>query len=170
MPLTKQYLRYEQSASFGLVCGRSGNLLLQTQRAGGAQRRALVVAPAAEDLIVWDIRKGDRVSVFGGITSRECLYLSLSLPGRRRCCEEGRERRFAVCVGVEMELQWQRAAHRETFDCGTLFLEIPPSYSGVSSHPHQPHHPPCSGHKSAVTCLQFDHSATRLVSGSKVSC
>ena len=62
MPRTKQYLRYEQSASFGVVCGRKANVLFQTQPAGG-KRRALVIAPAAEDLLVWDLRKGEKVSL-----------------------------------------------------------------------------------------------------------
>ena len=64
MPVTKQYLRYEHSATFGIVCGRKANVLLQTQPTGGDERRALVVAPSAEDLVVWDPRRGEKVKFF----------------------------------------------------------------------------------------------------------
>ena len=48
---------------------------------------------------------------------------------------------------------------------------FPPSPSLLSSLSLPPSPSPSlsSGHKSAVTCIQFDHSGTRLVSGSKVS-
>lgn len=61
MPLSKQYLRYEHAATLGVVNGRKSNLLL-TEAAAGGKRRALVVAPAVEDLIVWDPKRGDKVS------------------------------------------------------------------------------------------------------------
>ena len=64
MPVTKQYLRYEHSETFGVVCGRKANVLLQPVASGEDKRRALVVAPAAEDLIIWDLRKGEKVSHF----------------------------------------------------------------------------------------------------------
>lgn len=38
-----------------------------------------------------------------------------------------------------------------------------------TTHPPSLLPPPNSGHKSAVTCIQFDHNGTQLVSGSKVS-
>lgn len=60
MPLSKQYLRYEHAATLGVVNGRKSNLLL-TEAAAGGKRRALVVAPAVEDVIVWDPRRGDKV-------------------------------------------------------------------------------------------------------------
>lgn len=65
MPLSKQYLRYEHAATLGVVNGRKSNLLL-TEAAAGGKRRALVVAPAVEDVIVWDPRRGDKVSKLFG--------------------------------------------------------------------------------------------------------
>ena len=60
MPVTKQYLRFEHSATFGVVSGRKANvLLLSTTRE--SKRRQLIVAPVAEDVILWDPRRGDKV-------------------------------------------------------------------------------------------------------------
>ena len=67
MPLSKQYLRYEHAATLGVVHGRKSNLLLtEAARAVGAGkgRRALVVAPTVEDVIVWDPRRGDKAGIF----------------------------------------------------------------------------------------------------------
>ena len=64
MPVTKQYLRYEHSATFGVVSGRKANVLLQPASSGGDRRHALVVAPAAEDLIIWDMKRGEKVDYF----------------------------------------------------------------------------------------------------------
>lgn len=75
MPLTKQYLRYEHAATLGIVCGRKSNLLLTQAAAAGSQekRRALVIAPAVEDVIVWDPRRGDKVEG----TARGCWVAKL---------------------------------------------------------------------------------------------
>ena len=59
MPLTKQYLRYVHQASFGVVSGRKSNAILLAGKGGGQLR---IIAPAVEDIIIWDPRKGEKVS------------------------------------------------------------------------------------------------------------
>lgn len=62
MPLTKQYLRYAHLASFGVVSSRKSNAIL-LDVAKGKARQLRIIAPALEDIIIWDPRKGERVSV-----------------------------------------------------------------------------------------------------------
>lgn len=61
MPLTKQqYLRYVRLSSFGVVNSRKSNVIL-LEAARERSRSPLIVAPALEDVIIWDPRKGERV-------------------------------------------------------------------------------------------------------------
>ena len=61
MPLTKlQYLRYVRLSSFGVVNSRKSNAIL-LEAARERSRCPLIVAPALEDVIIWDPRKGERV-------------------------------------------------------------------------------------------------------------
>ena len=63
MPLTKHYLRYVHAATLGIVNGRKSNLqLTEDGLEKGRGRRALVVAPAVEDVVIWDPRRGDKVT------------------------------------------------------------------------------------------------------------
>ncbi len=61
MPLTKQYLRYVHQASFGVVCSRESNAVLLE----AGQRQLVVAAPALEDVIIWDLRRRERVGEGG---------------------------------------------------------------------------------------------------------
>ena len=62
MPLTKQYLRYVHQASFGVVSGRKSNAILAAARKGGGKAdQPRIIAPAVEDIIIWDPRKGEKV-------------------------------------------------------------------------------------------------------------
>jgi U3 small nucleolar RNA-associated protein 12 len=93
MPLTRQYLRYEHAATLGAVIGRKPNLLITQASPGKAQerRRVLVVAPAAEDVIVWDPRRGDAAAVLRGTGKQEVGCVCMSRDGRLVAagCEEG---------------------------------------------------------------------------------
>ena len=61
MPLTKQqYLRYVRLSSFGVVNSRKSNVIL-LEAARERSRSPLLVAPALEDVIISDPRKGERV-------------------------------------------------------------------------------------------------------------
>ena len=61
MPLTKQYLRYVHQASFGVVSGRKSNAILLAGEGGRKTRQLRIIAPAVEDIIIWDPRKGEKV-------------------------------------------------------------------------------------------------------------
>lgn len=100
MPLTKQYLRYQHAATLGVVNGRKSNLLLTEVETGG-KRRALVVAPAVEDVIVWDPRRGDKVS-FLLLALYVEVYWSLVLLG---CCFARHWKARSVCYMCEWK--WQ---------------------------------------------------------------
>lgn len=52
MPLTKQYLTYSAECRYGVITGRKGGALL----ARGEGGRLVVVAPALEDVKIWDPR------------------------------------------------------------------------------------------------------------------
>ena len=60
MPLTKQYLRYVPAGSHGIVCSRKTGALLLEKRERG-RKKLLAIAPALEDVIVWDLKTGDKV-------------------------------------------------------------------------------------------------------------
>ena len=53
MGLTKQYLRYASYASWGLVASPNSNIVYLSNN--------LVVCPALEKVIIWDIRKNEKV-------------------------------------------------------------------------------------------------------------
>lgn len=93
MPLSKQYLRYEHAATLGVVNGRKSNLLL-TEAAAGGKRRALVVAPAVEDVIIWDPRRGDKVSLISLLL--RCVVTSLHY--RLPSCVALKSKKCVVCV------------------------------------------------------------------------
>ena len=58
MGLTKQYLRYEQSALFGVVGSAKANIVL-LQKQGVLGRYCAV--GACENIIVWDLRTEEKV-------------------------------------------------------------------------------------------------------------
>ena len=65
MPKKKQYLRYEQGAVFGVVCSRqTGALLIECSRGyDKKKRRVVAAAPALESVILWDLKRGEKVKV-----------------------------------------------------------------------------------------------------------
>jgi len=62
MPLTKQYLRYRSAGSFGVVCSKKCNVLVSERRASSKKYELWAISPALENVIVWDMRKEDKVS------------------------------------------------------------------------------------------------------------
>lgn len=82
MPLTKQYLRYEATTSFGVICSRkTGPLLLKVARKG--TERLVAVSPALEHVIIWDIKTGDKVNQFVFGYFKPLLVRSVSWRGSR---------------------------------------------------------------------------------------
>jgi len=62
MPLTKQYLRYRLAGSFGVVCSKKCNVLVSERRASNKRYELRAIAPSLENVIVWDLRKEEKVS------------------------------------------------------------------------------------------------------------
>ena len=65
MVLTKAYLRYTSVARFGIVCSARGNCVFVKRKGTKSDTTLLpfVAVPALEDVIVWDIRTGDQVTL-----------------------------------------------------------------------------------------------------------
>ena len=83
MPLTKQYLRYEHSATFGVVCSQKSNaVLLERGKAGPKGASSLrAVVPALEDVCVWDVRTSHRACTLKG-DKREVTALAVGADGK----------------------------------------------------------------------------------------
>jgi U3 small nucleolar RNA-associated protein 12 len=61
MPLTKQYLRYCPRGLFNLVgSGRGGGVFL------GSNNQDIAAVAAAQDVVIWDLRKKERLRVLSG--------------------------------------------------------------------------------------------------------
>lgn len=58
MGLTRQYLRYEPAALFGLVASARAGVAFVALR---GERGRYVAVPACEHVFVWDTRKGEKV-------------------------------------------------------------------------------------------------------------
>ncbi|NXT97687.1 WDR3 protein, partial [Buphagus erythrorhynchus] len=71
MGLTRQYLRYEPAALFGLVASARAGVAFVALR--GEQGRYAAV-PACEHVFVWDTRKGEKVLILKGLKQQvSCL-------------------------------------------------------------------------------------------------
>ncbi|XP_019858403.1 PREDICTED: WD repeat-containing protein 3-like [Amphimedon queenslandica] len=79
MPVTKQYLRYEESSAFGVVCSRKAGALLFDGHLLDKNRkgRRLALAPALDHVIIWDLKTSEKVEVLKG-DSHEVTSLCLS--------------------------------------------------------------------------------------------
>jgi len=65
MVLTKAYLRYVQSACFGVVCSLKANIVFVRRRTNreSKQQTLYAVCPTLESVVVWDVRRGEKVSL-----------------------------------------------------------------------------------------------------------
>lgn len=65
MVLTKAYLRYVQSACFGVVCSLKANVVFIRRRTSKESNQITLYAacPALESVVIWDARRGEKVSV-----------------------------------------------------------------------------------------------------------
>ena len=63
MVLTKAYLRYVQSACFGVVCSLKANIVFVRRRINKASKQVTLyaVCPTLESVVVWDVRRGEKV-------------------------------------------------------------------------------------------------------------
>ncbi|NXP45121.1 WDR3 protein, partial [Heliornis fulica] len=71
MGLTRQYLRYEPAAVFGLVASARGSSAFVPLR---GERGPSAAVPACEHVFVWDTRKGEKVLILKGLKQEvSCL-------------------------------------------------------------------------------------------------
>lgn len=75
MVLTKAYLRYVQSACFGVVCSLKANVVFVRRRNSRSSEQVTQYAacPVLESVVIWDVRRGEKASQF---------YTDLRLLGR----------------------------------------------------------------------------------------
>ena len=65
MVLTKAYLRYVQSACFGVVCSLKANIVFVRRRNNKTSKQVTLyaVCPTLESVVVWDVKRGEKVSL-----------------------------------------------------------------------------------------------------------
>ena len=65
MVLTKAYLRYVQSACFGVVSSLRANVVFVRRRINRTSKQIALyaVCPALENVVIWDVRRGEKVTV-----------------------------------------------------------------------------------------------------------
>lgn len=72
MGLTKQYLRFVPSPPFGLIASAKGGVrfLRRNHAGGGSSRKSQpvvhVAAACAEDVVVWNVKTGEKATVCRG--------------------------------------------------------------------------------------------------------
>ncbi|XP_078372501.1 WD repeat-containing protein 3-like [Oculina patagonica] len=68
MVLTKAYLRYVQSSCFGVVGSLKANVVFVRRRTNISSKQLTLyaVCPALESIVVWDVRRGEKVYVLKG--------------------------------------------------------------------------------------------------------
>ena len=66
MVLTKAYLRYLQTACVGVVCSLRANVVFIRRKIGASSKQFTQYAacPALENVIIWDVRRGEKVAGF----------------------------------------------------------------------------------------------------------
>lgn len=72
MPLTRQYLRYVAAESFGVLCSKKCNVLVIERRVN-RKYELRVVAPALENVIIWDLRREEKVRSRDASNVRMCI-------------------------------------------------------------------------------------------------
>ncbi|XP_043104416.1 WD repeat-containing protein 3 [Puntigrus tetrazona] len=78
MGLTKQYLRYAESAVFGVIGSQKANIAFVTLR--GGEKGRYVAVGACEHVFIWDVRKAEKVLILEG-KKHEVTYLCPSPDG-----------------------------------------------------------------------------------------
>uniref|UniRef100_A0A8B9H432 WD repeat domain 3 n=1 Tax=Astyanax mexicanus TaxID=7994 RepID=A0A8B9H432_ASTMX len=78
MGLTKQYLRYNASAVFGVIGSQKANIAYVTLR--GGEKGRYVAVGACEHVFIWDVRKAEKVLILQG-SKHDATYLCPSPDG-----------------------------------------------------------------------------------------
>ncbi|KAG0123733.1 hypothetical protein HOY82DRAFT_582102 [Tuber indicum] len=135
--MVKSYLRFEHSSTFGVIASGTANTVWTAGATTPAQTKTTsagrAIAPANEEVLTWDIKKGELLSRW----------------------------RDGKCK-AEVSAIAQSRADKDVFAVGyadgSIRLWDSKTSAVVISF---------NGHRSAVSTLAFDHSGTRLASGSK---
>ena len=79
MVLTKAYLRYVQSACFGVVCSLKANIVFVRRRNNKTSKQVILyaVCPTLESVVVWDVKRGEKVLYVEQTASKLSFWLNL---------------------------------------------------------------------------------------------
>ncbi|EKD20743.1 uncharacterized protein L3040_006461 [Drepanopeziza brunnea f. sp. 'multigermtubi'] len=127
--MVKSYLKYEHSRTFGLVNSSTSNVVW----CESARSTGIAVAAANEEVLCWDIKKGELLSRWADKSSKAQVT----------AIAQSKVDKDIFAVGYE-----DGSIRLWDSKIATLIVSF-------------------NGHRSAVTCLAFDKSGTRLASGSK---
>ncbi|KAF1314370.1 Wd repeat-containing protein 3, partial [Globisporangium splendens] len=163
--MVKSYLRYERDCAFGVVAAVEGNVLYD-------HSGKFAIAPALKDVVVWNVRQGNKVREFRG-DSGQVTALTLSPDGAFVAAgySTGVIRVFRFATGaLEVTLDGHKSAVEALVyktdgsvlasgsrDTDIIVWDIV-SQTGLFR---------LKGHKDAVTALKFIAKETLLVSSSK---
>lgn len=169
MGLTKQYLRYSPSSKFNIIASTNCGVKFVTYE---GQEGRYVAAGACEDVILWDLRLGEKVLVLENEKDEvTCLAMS---PDKRTLAagyEEGTIRIFDLTTGEE---RTTFSGHRSvvlclTFDAGGHRLASGSKDTDIilwdivgEAGIHR-----LSGHKGVITEVKFLNNHNVLISSSK---
>ncbi|XP_067008670.2 WD repeat-containing protein 3 [Anabrus simplex] len=169
MGLTKQYLRYVPAGKFNIIASSNCNVVFVTLH---GQEGRYVAVGACEDIIVWDLRLGEKALVLPG-DKHEVTYLTES-PTRRYLAagySDGTVKVFDLKSGDNVTVF---SGHRAAISCLTYDSEGHRLASGAKDTDiiiwdvvaeaglHR-----LSGHKGVVTQVRFLAEHNVLVSSSK---
>lgn len=163
--MVKSYLRYERESSFGVIAALEGNVIYD-------HTGRYAIAPALKDIVVWNIRQGNKVRELRG-ESGQVTALTLSPDGTLVAAgySTGVVRIFKLATGaLEVTLDGHKSAVEALAyksdgsmlasgarDTDIIVWDIV-SQTGLFR---------LKGHKDAVTALKFAAKESLLVSSSK---
>ena len=147
MGLTKQYLRYVPGPMFNVIASLKSNAVFVQLR---TQVGRYVATGACENVIIWDSRTGEKVTLISDayyltLLNTSLLLQILTLLGEKHCVTVLKTSPNNNQLAVGYEDGVVRLFDLGSGECTVTF----------------------SGHKSPVNCLTFDTDGMRLASGSK---
>ncbi|KAH3662343.1 hypothetical protein OGAPHI_005595 [Ogataea philodendri] len=139
--MVKSYQRYEQAGWMGVIASESNSVFIGNETS--KRFTGEVVTGGLEDILIWDIKTGELVKRLQDGTTPGSLDSSTQSapPYVVRLEHEPRSNILAAGYSDGSIKIWDMTS-------GSVIIKF-------------------SGHKSAITMLQFDRSGTRLVSGSR---
>lgn len=124
MPVTKQYLRYESSGAFGVVCSRKTGALLINEKKGKDQVLA-AISPALEHVIIWNLKTSQKASE--KILKFNLLYFKKQigiLAGERHEVTSLSSHAPSLLLAVGYEDGAMRLFSLESHDCHVTFRYV----------------------------------------------